>query len=122
MTSCVAKGKKYVNEAIARYVEWGDLCWKPSNKAIWIGADRCVSQSQDIFEAFDFVATNFDEITWVQVKSDESDCSKARKLIDDLPMPKGTLRVVLMRVKGKPGTFKRWRKVYGDVWIADGVV
>ena len=122
MTSCVAKGKKYVNEAIEIWKSDGYVCWKPGNKAHFIGPGRVVSQSQDIFECFDFVATSTGDIMWVQVKSDESDCSKARKLIDDLPMPKGTLRVVLMRVKGKPGTFKRWRKVYGDVWIADGVV
>ena len=120
MTSCVAKGKRYVNEAIEIWKSDGYVCWKPGNKAHFIGPGRVVSQSQDIFECFDFVATSENGIHWVQVKADPSDASKARALIDALPMPNWTIRIVLMRIKGRPGHFIEWIKIgNGDPWIRE---
>lgn len=111
MTSKVSKGKKYVNEAIVIFEEGGFKCWKPGNKAHWIGPGRVVSQSQDIFECFDFEAFDRTRLVYIQVKADEGDASRARSKIDALGMPRfnGDLtQIVLMRLKGQRYSFKKW--------------
>ena len=116
MTSKRKKGQNWVNEVKEMFEKAGFTCWKPASKAIFIGKGRVISQSQDIFECFDLVATSEYAIIWIQVKSDESDCSKARKKIDELPMPKNTVRLVMMRIPNKKYYFKTWHRVWNKEW------
>jgi len=115
MTSTRAKGQKYVKEAIDIYIACGYRCWKPGNKAHFIGPGKVVSQTQDIMEAFDFLAWSEAEIHYVQVKAQESHSSEARQKIDDLKLPSGTIRVVMMRVSKKKHTFRNWVRRF-DQW------
>lgn len=108
MTSKRKKGQNWVNEVKEMFEKAGFTCWKPASKAIFIGKGRVISQSQDIFEVFDLVATSSQMIVWIQVKSDESDCSKARKKIDGIPMPLDSIRLVMMRIPNKKHHFKTW--------------
>jgi len=64
MTSARDQGKERVREVIKKYYEPnGWRTWVPGNKAIWIpdkerpGRYRPISQSQDILECYDFIAT-----------------------------------------------------------------
>lgn len=122
MPNMRAKGQKFVNEAIELYRQAGFTCWKPGNKAVWIpdrqhpGRRMAVSQSQDIFGCFDFVATCQHSIHWVQVKAQESHASEARTAIDKLPMPLHTLRIVLCRVDKKPKHFLVWQFDRTSIW------
>ena len=122
MTSKRKKGQNWVNEVKEMFEKAGFICWKPASKAIFIGKGRVISQSQDIFECYDLVATSTDTIIWIQVKSDESDCSKARKKIDGLPMSDGTIRLVMMRVPNKKYQFKTWHRIWGTEWSKPYIV
>jgi hypothetical protein len=122
MTSKRKKGQNWVNEVKEMFSNAGFICWKPAMKAIFIGKGRVISQSQDIFECYDLVATSTDTIIWIQVKSDESDCSKARKKIDGLPMSDGTIRLVMMRVPNKKYQFKTWHRIWGTEWSKPSII
>jgi len=103
------------------YQRKGFKTWKPANASRCVGPGRFISASQDILDAFDFVAVNKDEIHMVQVKSNESHASEARTLIDTIEMPKEVLRVVMCRIPGKPYHFKIWISRGGGVWGKDDV-
>jgi hypothetical protein len=122
MTSKRKKGQNWVNEVKEMFEKAGFTCWKPASKAIFIGKGRVISQSQDIFECYDLVATSIDVIIWIQVKSDESDCSKARKKIDGLPMPLDSIRLVMMRIPNKKYQFKTWHRIWGTEWSKPSIV
>jgi hypothetical protein len=122
MTSKRKKGQNWVNEVKEMFEKAGFTCWKPASKAIFIGKGRVISQSQDIFECYDLVATSTDVIIWIQVKSDESDCSKARKKINELPMPLDSIRLVMMRIPNKKYQFKTWHRIWGTEWSKPSIV
>jgi hypothetical protein len=111
------KGSGWVKEIEALFKEWGYTTWKPGLKAHFIGKGRVVSQSQDIFECFDLVASSAYDIVWIQSKDlgKEGHASEARKKIDKLVMPPGAVRVVTSRIPNKPFTFKVWIDT-GDGW------
>lgn len=114
MVSKRKKGADKVKEAIAIFNEAGFRTWKPSMKAIFIGPGKVVSQSQDIYECFDFEATSEKAIIYVQVTHGDSHASERRTKIDDLKMPLGTVRLVMMRVPNKTHNFTTWVKSYSE--------
>lgn len=76
MTSATQQGKERVKEVIDKYYKPnGWRCWKPGNKVQWIRDKKTgrwipISQSQDILECYDFVATKKDKpLHAVQVTS-----------------------------------------------------
>lgn len=119
--SSKSKGNKHEKEAREIYQRAGFVVWSPGRSSRCIGPGRFVSQPQDVFDAFDFLATTNIEIHWVQVKSGESHASEARTLIDTIPMPKGTVRVVMCRIPRKVGWFKAWIN-RGEGWIRSAVI
>ena len=111
-----SKGNKHEKEMREIYSKAGFLVWSPGRSSRCIGPGKFISTPQDVFDAFDFIATSPIEIHWVQVKSNESHASEARTLIDTIPMPPGTIRVVVCRIKGKVGWFLAWVN-RGAGWI-----
>lgn len=72
--------------------------------------------SKDICGAFDIIAWNDEEIYLIQVKSDPSDASKARKKISALKMPDYLVtQIVLMRRPKQKKVFAQWR-LYQSGW------
>lgn len=109
MTTKRQKGQNWVNELKTILEEKGYVCWKPGLKAIFIGKGKVVSASQDIFEAFDIVATNKDRILWIQSKSTSQDVyQSAKPSIDAIPMPKGTIRIITQRIPNVKHGFRAW--------------
>ena len=125
MTDTRRKGTKHEREAMELYESWGYKTWKPAKSSRRIG-DTWVSQSQDICNLFDFLAYNEHNLHFVQVKSDESDASKARKAIDGAGLPIWSVNLVVMaRLPRKPGKFiiwhydpftERWKREHSDNW------
>lgn len=128
MTSNRAKGQKHVNEAIHLFEELGFLCWKPGAKAHFIGPGRVVSQSQDIFEAFDFLATRRDsklllvQVTTIKKGDGTGTATTRRKKAEQVPLPlQHTVPIVLGREHGKKwtawlqliysGTVSYWKRI-----------
>ena len=119
MTDTRRKGTKHEKEAMAVYEAMGARTWKPANASRSVGPNRWVSQSQDIMEAFDFIAWNHSCIDFVQVKSDGGDASRARQKIDELDMPhpsRDIAQIVLMRLPRKPRRFVRWFRDRDGAW------
>jgi hypothetical protein len=126
--STVAKGNKFVIEAMEIYQASGYQVWKPGKAVRFIGEDKWVSQPQDICGAFDLIAWKSDNIQFIQCKSggrkkkeketdkisnaNEYHASQARILIDSLDFPESPAikYVVLARVEGYRYRFVIWRK------------
>ena len=115
MTTSRKKGQNWVNELIEILEEMGYTCWKPGLKAIFIGKGRVVSASQDIFECFDLLATSESRILWIQSKSQATHVYASKPDIDKLPMPKGTIRILTLRIPNKRHGFRAWIKTE-DAW------
>ena len=121
-----AIGQKHVKEAIEIFESMGFTCWKPGNKAHFIGPGRVVSQSQDIFEAFDIVATrshlkpHFIQVTTASPVDKESAATKRRKKVKKVPLsPEHTVCMVLARAPRKKWIC--WALLDGK-WIRSGVL
>lgn len=120
MVNTKSKGRKHEKEAMAVFEELGARTWCPANSSRAVGPGRFISESQDIMEAFDFVAWHRYAIEFVQVKSQESHASEARRQIDDLGLPPPSLDLyytVLARIPRKPGQFIRWMKHRDGTWV-----
>ena len=119
MTSTKAKGQQYVLECMKLFEQKGYKTWKPGNKAHWIGPGRCVSQSQDILECYDFIAvTQGAPVILVQVTKGEKEghASERRKKIDVLCIhDEHKLSVVASRLEGKK-EFVFWIQDGGGTW------
>ena len=116
MVSKRAIGQKHVNEAMKVYISRRYRVWKPGNKAIFIGPGRAISASQDIAQCFDFMAWNDDNLDFVQVKTNVSDVSKAKRWIEQQKLPEFRIvdYVILRRIKGHPYYFDKWVLVTGS--------
>ena len=102
------KGNDRENEAEEVFHSMGFQTWRP----------RAVRRpfSKDICGVFDIIAWDGMEVYLVQVKSDRSDASKARKKILALKMPDWLItQVVLMRRPGQKHVFVRWQ-LYASGW------
>ena len=134
--STVAKGNKFVTEAMEIYQASGYQVWKPAKAVRIIGKDRFgklrwVSQAQDVCKAFDIIAWRSDNIQFIQCKggghkkkdnkdskiekhsiSNESSAAQARILIDSLGFPEslGIKYVVLARIPKHKYNFIIWRR------------
>ena len=105
-----SKGNKHEREAVALYESWGFQTWRP------VGVRR--PYSKDIAGAFDLMAWTEKELHLVQVKSDPSDASKARKKINTLGLPRGSIvPVVLMRIPRQPHRFRGWVMDSTGDWV-----
>ena len=119
MVNTKSKGRKHEKEAMDVYEAMGARTWHPANSSRAIGPGKFISESQDIAECFDFMAWKEFCIDFVQVKSQESHASEARKAIDELGMPppsKDICYIVLMRMPRKPRRFIQWVKDGYGIW------
>lgn len=84
------RGAKHVNEAITIFKDLGYNVWKPGNRAHFIGPGKAVSQSQDILEAFDFIAIHphtrvvLVQVTTIKKGDSTGTATVRRKKIDKL--------------------------------------
>ena len=121
MVNTKSKGRKHEKEAMAVYEGWGYKVWAPANSSRAIGPGKFISESQDIFECFDFVAANEHNLHLVQVKTwdkSEAEPAKARKKIDALGFKWCANLVVMARLPRKPGRFVMWRyEPDQKVWV-----
>ena len=102
------KGSDREKEACDIFESMGFQTWRP------MGVRRTFSK--DICGVFDIIAWNQEEVYLVQVKSDPSDASKARKKISALNMPDYLVtQVVLMRRPNQEKVFAQWR-LYQSGW------
>jgi len=110
MVNKKAKGTAIEKEAKDVFLGMGWNVWKPGRMARRLPGGRFISVPQDIADVFDFMIWNKREIRFVQVKSNPSDVSKAKrdiiaKKFPDIP---GVTYEIMSRIKGRPGMFRMY--------------
>ena len=113
MVSSVAKGKKYVNEAMELEESLGYKCWKPGNKATFFPNKKwhpgsslpkfiVSSQSQDVFRVADYIRSDVRpalvQVTTAYESSPYSLAGERRAKFDNSGL-KGFSFVIMARVE-----------------------
>lgn len=121
MVNKKAKGTAIEKEAKEIFIAWGYQVWKPGRMARRLPGGRFVSVPQDIADVFDLMVWNDREIRFIQVKTNKTDVSKAKKEIIEKRFPdiSNVYYQIIRRVEQHPYTFENFilKPNYGFVQV-----